>query len=108
MENSVVVKMLEGWTNATHAPQASSEEVEHGKLALGPIPTSAAAFRAIPAQLQRPPLFLASSPLHTLFLAEACISRHARSQLSPSLIKPKSIEHYLLKNGTHISWKRDI
>jgi hypothetical protein len=72
MENSVVVKMLEGWTNATHAPQPSSEEVEHGKLALGPIPTSAAAFRATPAQLQRQPFFLASSPLHISFLADTC------------------------------------
>lgn len=65
----------------SHALRASSEEVEHGKLARPvAIPSSAAAFRAIPAQLQRPPLFVTSSPLHASLLVETYTARHARNQ----------------------------
>lgn len=88
MKDSIVVKMLDLMRRRRRC-----EEVEHEKLATPvAIPTSAAAFKAIPAQLHRPPL---SVPQPTSRLAFDCdlISRYARHRKPPCLIRlvPKSV-----------------
>lgn len=94
----------------SHAPRASSEEVEHGKLATPvAIPCSAAAFRAIPARLQSPPpLLVPFSPLHASLLAETCNSRHARNQRPPCLIRLGSTEHRTFQSAGPHFWKRAV
>lgn len=83
MEESIVEKMLDLMRRGRQC-----EEVEHGKLATPvAIPTSAAALRAIPAQLQRSPLFVTTNPLHASLPTEACIARHAHNQRPLCLIR---------------------